>query len=573
MLDKLKNIVAKPIFICGCIFSISIFSCTHKNTEEEISFENQRFGGNLKINEPENFISLYPYHIEDATSLHIVNQLYEGLLKFDAKGDTVVLNLADSISIDSSETNYRFHIKSGVFFHDNLCFSSGKGRMVSAYDVLFSFSQILSSENDNLARDYFVDILRGASEYARKNNAYQDSNSFEGLRVINFNTLEFRLNRKDPNFLYKLATPYAYIVCKEALAKYGRKIRTNPVGTGPFYLKSENDLKEDSYIELQKHGHYHQSVNNILLPYLDKITFNFIKESGRELEMFKEGVIDIIHDQQKNVLEEMQKGTKHDYDDYGVIKSKDLSSVVLGFDTRVFPFSNTNVRKAFLQSVYLQNIGSIYYDQKDLKFPYIINNQLVVNSLIEDSLRISFNQKEAKATLKNNGLNSENFKSSILYINSLGKRNNLLAQKLVDYWKKYLKIEIEIIPVPLNFHYQNIKQGKSPLFLTEINYLYPSAEFLTRKCYSFNRKSNYYNYYSAEYDKEYQESIRSNYAENTFHCATKLQKDLPLHSITDVYNVILYQPHVKGLVWNRMNYLDLRKVYFQEPQKVFPVQN
>ena len=44
--------------------------------------------------------------------------------------------------------------------------------------------------------------------------------------------------------MYKLATPYAYIVCKEALIKYGRKIRTNPVGTGPFYLKSENDLKE-----------------------------------------------------------------------------------------------------------------------------------------------------------------------------------------------------------------------------------------------------------------------------------------------------------------------------------------
>jgi peptide/nickel transport system substrate-binding protein len=51
------------------------------------------YGGTLRINETDKYVTLYPYKISDAVSRDIANQIYEGLVKFNSRDITKVLPL------------------------------------------------------------------------------------------------------------------------------------------------------------------------------------------------------------------------------------------------------------------------------------------------------------------------------------------------------------------------------------------------------------------------------------------------------------------------------------------------
>src|SRR5689334_12099817 len=73
--------------------------------------------------------SLDPVTITDPATLDILQNIYEGLVRFDEK-NRIVPCLADRWEIDSDQTTYTFHLHPGVKFHN--------GRMMNAADVKWS---------------------------------------------------------------------------------------------------------------------------------------------------------------------------------------------------------------------------------------------------------------------------------------------------------------------------------------------------------------------------------------------------------------------------------------------------
>ena len=93
------------------IYLITCYSCSH-NAEYKTNTNN--FGGTLRINEHSNYISLFPHSTNDIVSFHLISQLYDGLVKYNAFDLTVCPAIANRWEIDSTETVYTFFLNTNV---------------------------------------------------------------------------------------------------------------------------------------------------------------------------------------------------------------------------------------------------------------------------------------------------------------------------------------------------------------------------------------------------------------------------------------------------------------------------
>ena len=79
------------------------------------------YGGTFRTNEEEYFKSLYPLNITEVVAHRICDQIFDGLVTFDDSTLAVIPALASSWDIDATATKYTFHLRKGVFFHDDPC--------------------------------------------------------------------------------------------------------------------------------------------------------------------------------------------------------------------------------------------------------------------------------------------------------------------------------------------------------------------------------------------------------------------------------------------------------------------
>ena len=205
--------------------------------------------------------SLDPAKATDLETMWAVDQLYEGLLEFDADL-RVVPALARSWSVSPDGLRYRFKLRQARF-HD--------GTPVTAADVVASF-----------------DRLRDPAEALPGRWAIGDL-AEEGVFSVGKDSIELRLRAPNPVFPSLLATPQASI-----LKGGGRE--GNPdlddLGTGPFALKGW--LPETAMV-LHAHPHYWMvDEAGRALPHLDGVRVEFNREEGAEMLGFQQGRYDFV---------------------------------------------------------------------------------------------------------------------------------------------------------------------------------------------------------------------------------------------------------------------------------------
>ena len=71
-----------------------------------------------------------------------VHQLYNTLVEID-NNLHIVPSLAKSWEISVDRLTYTFHLRNDVFFHDDEVVASGKGRRLTAGDVVYSLDRIV----------------------------------------------------------------------------------------------------------------------------------------------------------------------------------------------------------------------------------------------------------------------------------------------------------------------------------------------------------------------------------------------------------------------------------------------
>jgi SgrR family transcriptional regulator len=150
--------------------------------------------------------SLDPAYIHYTGESHLVNQIFDGLVRIDPKGEHILPHLAHAWEVDETRTRWTFYLRKGVLFHH--------GRELDSSDVKFSLERLKRLAPLGLYSWVYSDIV--------------------AMDTPDDTTIRIQLSERNEAFLAFLTTNRASIVPQDACLAAGEQFGEKPIGTGPF---------------------------------------------------------------------------------------------------------------------------------------------------------------------------------------------------------------------------------------------------------------------------------------------------------------------------------------------------
>ncbi|MFL5764981.1 MAG: ABC transporter substrate-binding protein [Bacteroidia bacterium] len=537
------------------------------------------YGGVFKMNEVEDFRNLYPLNVTEVTSHRIANQVYEGLVKLSQEDLTIVPCLAEKWEKNSDATQWTFHLRKGVKFHDDPCFSDGKGREVTAKDFLFCFEKTCTSSPENQHFiDTFKDRVVGANEFFQSTVDKKPlPGGVAGIKMIDDYTLQINLMHPFAGFLNILSTPGCWIYPHEALEKYGVDMRAKCVGTGPFQVKS---IKEGEAVILERNPNYwnvDQYGNQ--LPYLDAVKYTFIKEQKSALLEFKRGNLDMIFrlptEMIPDILGELSSAKENNAPfEMQVVPA--MSVFYYGFQHQSNIFDKKEVRLAFNYAIDREKIVNYTLQGEGVPGTYGIVPPCFKEYDVKALKGYTLDVNKARKLLAQAGYpDGKGFPKVTLHINSGGgDRNIQTAEVIQKMLKENLNVDIEINVVPFAEHIENVSDGKALFWRTGWSADYPDPETFLTTLYGAHvpdkpTDKSYLNtvrYKSARFDSLFTAAMQEVDDKKRFDLYRQAdQQAIDDGAIMPIFydeNYRLVQINVRNFPANAMEYRDMTRVYF-----------
>ena len=288
-------------------------------------------------------VSLDPAFATGAKSIQYIQQIFSGLTGFDKDG-YLQPDIADTWLISEDAHTYTFTIKDNATYHS--------GRKVTSNDIQYSWERALKSQNKKNVLNYLGDIL-GAREFSSG-----DTDNLEGFNIIDDSKFEIKLVSPTPYFISKLSHSHTFLVDSEQLIRYSENNRAweaKPIGTGPFVM---GDWLPGVIMYLYQYPDYHLNK-----PEIDSLIFRLY--GGKPALMYQSGEIDattLFSDEVIDIYNSDLIFGGSPVKEQNLIKSTEMSTYYIGFNTQSIPFDDINLRKAFSQSSNVDTIVSNYFE-------------------------------------------------------------------------------------------------------------------------------------------------------------------------------------------------------------------
>jgi oligopeptide transport system substrate-binding protein len=585
----------KKIFIplAAGLFTLGLASCTSCSDDKKDNHDGAEgkggvyMGGVMRMNEVEAFKSLNPIAVNEVVGFHIGCQLFEGLVKFDQSDLSIKSAIARSWESNANQTEWTFHIRPDVKFHNDACFPDGKGRAVTANDVKLCFDKLCTNDPNNAQFDVtFKDRVVGANEAFEASKAGKNI-PISGIKVTNDSTLVISLISPFAGFLNIMAMPGCWVYPKEALDKYGLDMRIHPVGTGPFYMET---VKEGEVLIMKKNQDYYGfDKEGNKLPYLDGLKYTFIREKKAEILEFKSGNLDMVYRLPVEIFHEIMGDLEHAKNrktEFQILNTTAFNTNYLGFNTTSAVFNKKEVRLAFNFAIDRHKIADFTIQGEGNSADYGIV------PYVEAFEKDGYNYKglkgytldvaKAKDYFKKAGFpDGKGFPKVTLEINGGGgDRNILIAEVVQKMLKENLNVDIEINTVPLSEHLENVTSGKPDFFRLAWVADYPDPEtFLTifygKHVPAGNTEKSFINYTrfkNARFDSLFASSFSEPDMAKRYGILSQAEQILldeaPFMPIFYDENFRLEQLNVRNFPENAMNYMDLSVVYLVPKDKM-----
>lgn len=583
----------KKVIVGAIALGFMLVSCSKSDQgggENENVLEakgGKAYGNVLTVNENEFFKNLFPHSIVDAVSDRVASQMYEGLFTFNENDLTTEKRLCEDFTVSDDGMSYTFKIKKGVSFHDNECFADGKGRELTANDIKFCYTLLCTQNRSNQGFSIFDGVVKGANEYYNASANGTPDFEVEGIKVIDDYTLQIDLLKPTALFTTNLARPFGYIFPKESYEKYGLDMRENVVGTGPFTLQS---VEDGIAIYMKRNPKYHGvDEQGNKLPFLNAVTVRFIPDKKTELFEFKKGEIDMIYRLPTEHIIEILEATMSnngEYSNYVLQRDPEMTTHILGFQTRDDLFNDKNLRKAF--SFAIDRVKILEYVLNGEGFaagnygltppiPQFKNNGY-------DATKIkgyAFNADSAKYFLSKAGYsNGKGFPLITLDLNSGGERNTNVALEVTKQLKEVLNVNVEINVLPLAQHIDNMQNAKTNFFRVAWGADVPNAENFVWMMYGKNvpeskEETSYPNlmrYKNPAFDELYEKALASRTIEEASASLMEAEQlamnDAPFIVLWYDEGYRLLQSYVKDCPNNPMQFRDFSTAYIQKADKL-----
>lgn len=505
----------KKLILFAALASIGLNGCGGKQNAGNApaaSEGKKTYGGTFLMNETGDLRSLDPPQINDATSHHIAENIYDQLLAFDKQ-----LNIVPSLSalpeISADGLTYTFRLRTDVYFHDDPCFPNGKGRKMTAKDVVYSWTRAVDPRTNTLALPYFQ-VIKGA-------RAYFDSRAtlpgVEGLQAPNDSTFVVTLERPFSPFINYTLVGNAFIYPKEAVEKYGKDFGQNAVGTGPFEFASYRSGL--NCILIKNPNYWGRDNEGGKLPYLDTVFFSFIKETKQEILLFKQDKLHHVYRLPSEFFQDMvddNKNLKGEWAKYKLDRMPAMGTQFYGFNIASKNVSNRHLRRAISMAI----------DRRKI-IKYVLKGQASEpgeHGLIPPSMPgypwaevagLKFNPDSARAELARAKQQMGTLPALTLQLNTGGGRNTDVAQAIQSQLKENLGLDIKLLTIEWAQHTARIDAGDAEFFRLGWIADYPDPQNFMNLLYGKNIPAtgpssiNQTRYRNAQFDALYDSAVNA----------------------------------------------------------------
>ncbi|MBS1736443.1 MAG: ABC transporter substrate-binding protein [Bacteroidetes bacterium] len=522
-----------------------VFAGCHRSSQSRNIF---------RYNEQSGIATLDPAFAKNQSIMWAIHQIYNTLVQTDDQLN-IIPSLATSWEVSSDNLTFTFHLRTDVYFQDNDCFPDGKGRKMTAQDVVYSFLRIMDPAT--------------ASSGAWIFNGRVDS--LKPFIALNDSIFQLKLLRPFHPILGVVSMQYCSIVPHEAVEKYGKDFRRTPCGTGPFQYVA---WEEGQALILKKNAHYFErDSTGIRLPYLNGIKISFLDNKATEFLEFQQKRLDFINDIDPSFKDEIitkngdlrpqWKGRivlmKHPYlttEYLGILEDTSLPIV------KNSPLKDVRIRQAI-------NYG---FDKRKM-MKYLRNS---IGTPAEsgfipsgfpsfDSSKVhgyNYNPSKALALLKEAGYPNGKGLGAIklLTVPIYGDLASYIANELKQIG---IIVNVEIIQKSLLLE----QTAKSEALFFRASWIgdYPDAENFLSVFYGKNpAPPNYTRYNNPIFDRLYESALsetNDSVRYQLYQRADQLMiKDAPIVPLWYDMVIRLVQPSVKGFAPNSLNLLELRRV-------------
>ncbi|MHA6247723.1 ABC transporter substrate-binding protein [Pontibacter sp. CAU 1760] len=516
----------------------------------------------FRYNQPEALTSLDPAFARNQANIWATTQLYNGLVELDQELKTGPA-IAKAWEISPDGTSYTFHLRDDVFFHDNRVFEGGKGRRVTAHDFEYSFKRIVDPATASTGAWVFNDKVLQDKAGAISDTAFV---------ALNDSTFRVYLNQPFIAFLEILTMPYAYVVPHEAVERYGKDFRANPVGTGPFRFKLWEE--GSAIVMLRNPAYWKRDLAGTRLPYLDAVQITFITDKKSEFLTFLQGKLDFlsgIKEGSRDMVLHNDGTVQEDFrDKFQVQKVPYLNTEYIGFQLDETNLKDPNpalqdkrVRQALNYA--LNKPEMIAYFRNNIGIPG--HAGMVPPSLPSYSEAAvpgyRYDQKKALALLRAAGYNAQ--KPLRLRLSTVQEHKEL-AEYMQKKWAEVgADVQIDINQAPA--HQETVDNGRAPFFMKSWLGDYPDAENYLALFYSKNFSPagpNKTHFRNLQFDHLYEQAKREQDVQQRW----ELYRQMDRIIVEEAPVIVLYydevvrltQNNIKGLTANPMNALNLDHV-------------
>lgn len=357
------------------ILSLSLFSaCSKKQDPKERV---------INVTAPSDIKGFDPMMASDVGSAAQIAKVYEGLLTYHwlKVPYELIPNLAEEMpTISKDGMTYIFKIRKGVFFQDDAAFPEGKGRELEASDFVYSLKRHADARNQSTGWWLFDGKIKGLNEWRNKNEklpAANYSEEVEGLKALDKYTLQIKLAKVFPQFMYTMAMPFSYVVAKEAVEKYGREFINHPVGTGPYVLPvfdqgkhlvfTKNPTFREKFYPSESSPEFKHMLGDAgkRLPLVDKVIVDVMVESQPSWLRFNKGETDFLYvpkDNYNTAIVDNKISNEMLKKDMFLTITPGLDVYFIGFNFDHKIFQNVELRRAMSLAFDVKTANQLFYN-------------------------------------------------------------------------------------------------------------------------------------------------------------------------------------------------------------------
>jgi ABC-type transport system substrate-binding protein len=421
------------------------------------------------------FTKLDPAMVQDGDSIDVIQQVYEGLVKW-GEDSKVQPNLAEKWEVSPDGRTYTFHLRKGITFSN--------GREVTADDFKFSFERAADPKLASPTTETYLKAIVGIPE-----KLDGKATSVDGVKVVDPQTLTITIDKPRPYFIDDLTYPAAWVVCKEALDGNGEITDVKQmVGTGPFLAQEFVPMVKIRLVANKKYWNGAPSLEGIDRP--------IVKDAATRLNMYRNGEVDLTRIERQDL-----SGIQGDDKIKNDVKFFDRPSLYyVGLNCTSYPpFRDRRVRQAFAMAIDADDIvkttlGGVNRVARSILPPSVLGFR-------EKTNYIPFNVAKARQLLAEAGYPGGKGMPTLVLTHRDGQPDvKLVAERVVTMVRQNLGVEATTSMLPWSTYLDVHTKKQLDFFHMRwgADYLDPE-NFLSTLLASYGNE-NKINYKNPEYD-------------------------------------------------------------------------